>query len=129
MADTNRTTYGKTALIDEVTANTQGYNRRQVGEIVDAVFDTIQRQVQNGGRVTIPGFGTWQQSSRAARTGTNIRTKEKIQIPASRSVRWTPGAEFKNAVSGRPTARSSTRNNATSRRDGQGSYAKERGRS
>ena len=105
------TTYGKTALIAEVAAKTTGYTQKAVGEILDAMLDTIQTKVQQGNRVTIPGFGTWQQTERSARVGTNIRTGQKITIPAQRSVRWTAGSEFKNAVKG-----------------SQGTYAKQRSR-
>ena len=100
-----RNAYGKTALIDDITAKTQGYSRRQVAEIVNAVFDTIKEQVQSGQNVTLTGFGTFRRSERAARSGTNIRTRERIQIPAQSSVRFTPGSEFKSAVSGRATPR------------------------
>jgi len=102
-----RNAYGKTALIDDITTKTQGYSRRQVAEIVNAVFDTIKEQVQSGQNVTLTGFGTFRRSERAARTGTNIRTRERIQIPAQSSVRFTPGSEFKSAVSGRATPRRS----------------------
>src|SRR5215212_2497550 len=77
-----RNAYGKTALIDDITTKTQGYSRRQVAEIVNAVFDTIKEQVQSGQNVTLTGFGTFRRSERAARSGTNIRTRERIQIPA-----------------------------------------------
>ena len=100
-----RNSYGKTSLIEDITARTQGYSRRQVAEIVNAVFDTIKEQVQAGQNVTLTGFGTYRRSERAARTGTNIRTRERIDIPAQSSVRFTPGSEFKAAVSGRPTTR------------------------
>lgn len=96
-----RTTYGKTALVDDVTARTQGYSRRQVAEIVEATLTAIREQVQSGQNVTLTGFGTFRRTERAARTGTNIRTRERIQIPASTSVRFTPGSEFRAAVSGR----------------------------
>jgi nucleoid DNA-binding protein len=100
-----RSAYGKTALVDDVTARTQGYSRRQVSEIVDATLQAIKEQVQNGQNVTLTGFGTFRRTERAARTGTNIRTRQRIQIPAQKSVRFTPGSEFKAAVSGREPAR------------------------
>ena len=100
-----RSGYGKTSLIDDITANTQGYSRRQVAEIVDSALDTIARKVASGQNVTLTGFGTFRRSQRAARQGTNIRTGQKIQIPAQNSVRFTPGSEFKSAVSGRSTGR------------------------
>ena len=100
-----RSAYGKTSLIDDITTNTQGYSRRQVAEIVDAMLDAIKQQVTKGQNVTLTGFGTFRRSERAARTGTNIRTGERIQIPAQMSVRFTPGSEFKTSVSGRSNTR------------------------
>lgn len=101
MSDTTkRTVYGKTSLIDDVTARTQGVTRRQVADIVEATLTAIATQVQNGQNVTLTGFGTFRRSERAARTGTNIRTRERIQIPAQTSVRFTPGSEFKAAMRG-----------------------------
>lgn len=100
-----RNSYGKTSLIEDVTARTQGYSRRQIAEILDAVLMTIRERVQSGQSVTLTGFGTFRRSERAARSGTNIRTRERIEIPAQSSVRFTPGSEFKAAVSGRTTTR------------------------
>jgi DNA-binding protein HU-beta len=102
-----RSSYGKTSLIDDVTASTQGYSRRQVAEILDSALETIKRKVQSGQSVTLTGFGTFRRTERAARMGTNIRTREKIRIPAQSSVRFTPGSELKAAVSGRSTSRTS----------------------
>lgn len=98
------TTYGKTSLIDDLTARTSGVTRKQITEVLDTALSLIQEQVTAGNNVTIPGFGTWQQAHRAERGGMNIRTKQKITIPASTSVRWSPGSEFKAAVSGKSGA-------------------------
>ena len=100
-----RSTYGKTNLIDDVTASTQGYSRRQVAEIVDATLKAITDKVRTGQNVTLTGFGTFRRTERAARRGTNIRTRQPITIPAGSSVRFTPGSELKAAVSGRPAPR------------------------
>jgi DNA-binding protein HU-beta len=109
MATSNRerSTYGKTSLVDDVTASTQGYSRRQVAEIVDAALKAITDKVRAGQNVTLTGFGTFRRTERAARRGTNIRTRQPIQIPAQTSVRFTPGSELKAAVGGRSAARRS----------------------
>src|SRR5262245_55252802 len=103
-----RSTYGKTNLIDDVTAGTQGYSRRQVAEIVEIALKTITDKVRAGQNVTLTGFGTFRRTERAARRGTNIRTRQPIQIPAQSSVRFTPGSELKAAVGGRSAARRSS---------------------
>ena len=121
MATPNReqSTYGKTNLIDDVTASTQGYSRRQVAEIVDAALKVITDKVRTGQNVTVTGFGTFRRTERAARRGTNIRTRQPINIPAQSTVRFTPGSEFKAAVGGR----------TASRRSSQGGAQRERGQS
>jgi DNA-binding protein HU-beta len=113
-----RSTYGKTSLIDDITAQTQGYSRRQVAEIVDTLLETIKSKITGGQNVTLTGFGTFRRSERAARRGTNIRTRQPINIPAQSSVRFTPGSELKAAVSGRSSSR---------RQGGQGGQQRERG--
>ena len=118
-AKREQSTYGKTNLIDDVTASTQGYSRRQVAEIVDATLKAITDKVRTGQKVTVTGFGTFRRTERAARRGTNIRTRQPITIPAGSSVRFTPGSELKAAVSGRPAPR----------RTNQGIQQRERGQS
>ena len=121
MATPNReqSTYGKTNLIDDVTASTQGYSRRQVAEIVDAALKAITDKVRAGQNVTVTGFGTFRRTQRAARRGTNIRTRQPINIPAQTTVRFTPGSELKAAVGGR----------TATRRSGQATQQRERGQS
>ena len=121
MATPNRgqSTYGKTNLIDDITAGTQGYSRRQVAEIVDATLKAITDKVRTGQNVTLTGFGTFRRTERAARRGTNIRTRQPINIPAQTSVRFSPGSELKAAVGGR----------SASRRSGQATQQRERGQS
>jgi len=100
-----RSTYGKTSLIDDVVAETKGYTRRQVAEIVEATLKTVTDKIRAGQNVTLTGFGTFRRTERAARRGTNIRTRQPIQIPAQSSVRFTPGSELKAAVGGRTAMR------------------------
>ena len=105
--------------MNDVTASTQGYSRRQVAEIVDATLKAITDKVRSGQNVTVTGFGTFRRTERAARRGTNIRTRQPINIPAQSTVRFTPGSELKAAVSGR----------AAPRRSEQGVQQRERGQS
>ena len=51
-----------------------------------------------GEEVTIVGFGSFKVAERKARLGMNPQTKQKIEIPAARVVRFKPGSELENAV-------------------------------
>ena len=44
--------------------------------------------------------GTYSVGERAARTGRNPRTREPIEIPASKVVKFRPGSALKTAVNG-----------------------------
>ncbi len=55
-------------------------------------------------KVTLTGFGTFEVRNRAARAGMNIRTKEKIRIPASKRPVFSAGAVLKGVISGKKAA-------------------------
>jgi nucleoid DNA-binding protein len=108
MTDKSRSTsgrgYGKLKLIEDVTAQTQGYTRHQVAEIIEAALYIITQQVAAGQNVTLTGFGTFRPSQRAARMGTDLRSRETIRIPAQASVHFKVGDPFKAAVArGQPS--------------------------
>ena len=51
-----------------------------------------------GGDVSFTGFGKFHVASRAARTGVNPRSGEKVQIPAGKVPKFSPGSGLKEAV-------------------------------
>ena len=53
---------------------------------------------QNGDKVQLVGFGTFEVAERAARTGKNPQTKEEIQIPASKAPKFKAGRALKDTV-------------------------------
>ena len=46
------------------------------------------------------GFGSFSTGARAARVGRNPATGAEIQIPAAKTVKFTAGKAFKDAVNG-----------------------------
>ncbi len=65
---------------------------------LNAYIDIIQSTVASGGDVTVPGFGTFKCSARAARDGRNPQTGEIIKIAATTVPAFTAGKTFKEAV-------------------------------
>lgn len=65
---------------------------------VNAVFDAIIKTLKEGKEARFVGFGTFGVSHRKARTGRNPRTGEKIQISASKNVRFRAGKEVKSSI-------------------------------
>ena len=69
----------------------------QVGAL-NAALDSIKKAVAKGDSVTLVGFGSFSSGKRAARTGRNPRTGETIKIPAAKTVKFSAGQGFKDAV-------------------------------
>lgn len=94
----------KSELVDRV-ANATGVAKRTAESAVDAVLDAIVETTRAGGRVSVHGFGTFSQTSRAARMGRNPRTGEAVPIAASTGVKFAPAAAFKSALNAKSAKR------------------------
>jgi len=89
----------KAELIAEVQKSMGGDASRAAAErAVEAVLDGIKKGIKKDKAVQLIGFGTFSIAKRAAREGVNPRTKEKIKIKASKTVKFKAGAGLKAAV-------------------------------
>lgn len=84
-------------LIKAVAEKTDMTNK-QSALAVDAVLSEITAALQSGDKVVLSGFGTFEVKERAARTGINPATKEKIEIPSSRLPVFKAGKQLKESV-------------------------------
>jgi len=89
----------KSEFVDQVSANS-GLSKKDAGDAVDAVLQTIEDALKRGSEVTFSGFGKFHVADRGAREGRNPATGERIQIAASRVPRFTAGSALKKAVKG-----------------------------
>lgn len=87
----------KSELIDALASKT-GESKRSVGDMLEALIDTVQGEIASGNKVTLPGFGTWERRERSARTARNPQTGEPIQIAASKVPAFKAGSSFKEKV-------------------------------
>lgn len=87
----------KAELITAVAEKT-GLSKKDSERAVSATFDTIESAVEAGEKVQLVGFGVFDVKTREARVGRNPKTKEEIQIPASRVPVFKAGKAFKDAV-------------------------------
>lgn len=88
---------GKTEIISRL-AKSSGKSNKETSEVVNATLDAIRDALKAGDEVRIVGFGSFAVKTAAARTGVNPQTREKIQVPAKRRVRFSPGKELSEAV-------------------------------
>lgn len=94
----------KSELI-EVAATEADISKAAAGRALDAIMAAVVKAVAKGDTVTLIGFGTFKSSKRAARIGRNPQTGKEIKIAATTVPRFTAGAGFKSAVSGKKTAK------------------------
>jgi DNA-binding protein HU-beta len=87
----------KQELVDAVAAES-GTSKRDAEAMINAVLDAISKEVASGNSVQLVGFGTFGRGERAARTGRNPATGEAMQIAAAKTVKFTAGKAFKDAV-------------------------------
>ncbi len=88
----------KVELAEQVMSAAGLETKRQAEAVVNAVVDTITKSLSRGEEVAITGFGTFKVSRRAARTGVNPRTGEKVQIAAKTVPKFSAGKSLKEAV-------------------------------
>ena len=87
----------KAELISEV-VNATDMKKKQATDVVDAIFSSIEKNLAEGNKVQMIGFGTFEVRHRAARKGRNPQTGEEIEIPASNVPAFKAGKALKDAV-------------------------------
>tara|TARA_Y100000385_G_C12577227_1_gene418901 strand:+ start:210 stop:488 length:279 start_codon:yes stop_codon:yes gene_type:complete len=70
--------------------------KKDADKIIMTTFETIKKTVKKGEDVSLVGFGTWVRAKRAARTGVNPATGEKIKIPAKKVPKFRAGKAWKD---------------------------------
>ena len=88
----------KTELVAAVAEKT-GMSKKDSEKAVNAAFDSITEALAAGEKVQLVGFGAFEVKERTARVGRNPKTKETIDIPASRVASFKVGKALKDAVS------------------------------
>jgi DNA-binding protein HU-beta len=89
----------KAQLVEKLADHFDG-NKRQAGQALEHVLDTITASVAKGEKVAITGFGVFEKVVRNARVARNPRTGEKVRVKKTSAPKFRPGAEFKAYVSG-----------------------------
>lgn len=87
----------KTELIAAVAAKT-GLTKKDAERVVNATIETITESMVKGDKVNVSGFGIFEVKNREARVGRNPRTKETIQIPATKLPAFKASKTLKDAV-------------------------------
>jgi len=87
----------KTDLINSIAAGS-GLSKKDSEKALSATVDAITNALASGEKVQLVGFGIFDVKDRAARIGRNPKTKEPIDIPATRTPQFKAGKALKDAV-------------------------------
>ena len=90
----------KQEFVDEV-ARRANLGKREAGDAVDAMLETITDALKKRDSINFTGFGKFATSDRKARMGVNPRNpSEKVHIPAATVPKFTAGSQLKASVKG-----------------------------
>ena len=87
----------KAELINAVAAKTE-VSKKEAEAVIAATLDAITAAMQQGDKVQLVGFGSFDVKNRAERIGRNPKTKEEIKIPASKIPAFKAGKALKDSI-------------------------------
>ena len=86
-------------------ADRSGVDQKSVDATLKGFYDVVASVAATGqDKITIPGFISFEQGQRSARTGRNPQTGEEMQIPATKTVKVSVGSKLKNIAAGKDSA-------------------------
>ena len=90
-------TMNKTELVAAMVDKT-GLTKKDLEDSLKAFTEVVAEELKKGEKIQLVGFGTFEVSERAARTGRNPRTGEEMKIAASKAPKFKAGKALKDAV-------------------------------
>ena len=87
----------KTELINQV-AERADLSKKDAEQALNAMLDTVSDALAQGDKVQLVGFGSFEIKARDARMGRNPKTKEPIEIPATKAPVFKAGKALKDRV-------------------------------
>ena len=87
----------KSDLISAIAAKS-GLSKKDSEKALTAGIEAVTEALKNGEKVQLVGFGVFEVKCRAARIGRNPRTKEAVEIPASKVPVFKAGKSLKDSI-------------------------------
>ena len=87
----------KTELVAAIAEKTQ-LSKKDAEAAVKAFTEVVADELKKGEKVQLVGFGTYEVSERAARTGRNPLTGAEMTIAASKAPKFKAGKALKDSI-------------------------------
>ncbi|MCP5464211.1 MAG: integration host factor subunit beta [Deltaproteobacteria bacterium] len=88
----------KSELIEQLSEHLKSLSRNEVEIIVDTMFNKMTEALQNGDRIELRGFGTFEVRERPARQGRNPKTGATVYVKNRKVPFFKVGKELKDRV-------------------------------
>ena len=79
-------------------AEKAGVSKKDAEASLKAFTDVVAEELKNGEKIQLVGFGTFEVSERAARTGRNPQTGAEMTIAASKAPKFKAGKALKDSL-------------------------------
>ncbi|MAD60900.1 MAG: hypothetical protein CMH49_05225 [Myxococcales bacterium] len=87
----------KQNVVKKVSSAVVDVTQEQAGAVFDAVFDTLAG-LEEDQVCRIKDFGTFKVKRRKARSGTDLKTKKRIEIPSKLAMTFKLATAFKESI-------------------------------
>ena len=87
----------KTELVAAMAEKT-GLSKKDAEASLKAFTEVVAEELKKGEKIQLVGFGTFEVSERAARTGRNPQTGAEMTIAASKSPKFKAGKALKDSL-------------------------------
>ena len=87
----------KAELVAAMAEKTQ-LSKKDAEAALKAFADVVAEELKKGEKIQLVGFGTFEVSERAARTGRNPQTGAEMTIAASKAPKFKAGKALKDAI-------------------------------
>jgi DNA-binding protein HU-beta len=91
----------KAELVAKIAEEAQ-LTQAQAGKALLSFVNAVSDEIRKSGSINITGFGVFAVSERSARTGINPRTRQPINIPSSRNVKFKCSKALKDSLNELP---------------------------
>jgi DNA-binding protein HU-beta len=75
-----------------------GLSKAESAKVLATMIDAVSAELKKGNTVALAGFGSFKLAQRAARTGRNPATGDKIRIAARKLVKFSPSTSLAGLV-------------------------------
>ena len=87
----------KTELVAAIAEKSE-LSKKDSEKALKAFIDTVTEELKKGEKIQLVGFGTFEVSERAERTGRNPQTGKEMTIAASKSPKFKAGKALKDMI-------------------------------